>query len=110
MLFRSSALQELATAARAEFALDEERIPVLPAVARACEVLGLEPLHLANEGRMLAVVPADQRDAAEALLAAAGGGWIGVVRDGRPQVVLRTRYGSERLLVPPSGELLPRIC
>lgn len=106
----ASALQELATAANAEFHLEEERLPVRPAVARACDILGFDPLHLANEGRLLAVVPAAHRAAATDLLASFGGQWIGEVRKGAPRVVLRTRYGSERLLVPPSGELLPRIC
>ncbi|MFN7820665.1 MAG: hydrogenase expression/formation protein HypE [Cyanobacteriota bacterium] len=106
----ASALQELATAARAEFHLEEERLPVLPAVANACGILGFEPLHLANEGRFLAVVPAEQRAVAETLLRRTGGGWIGDVRAGAARVVLRTRFGSERLLLPPTGELLPRIC
>lgn len=106
----ASALQELAAAAGAEFHLEEERIPVLPAVGRACEILGFEPLHLANEGRFLAVVPRHQRSDALALLAPHGGQWIGEVRAGDGRVVMRTRYGSERLLMPPSGELLPRIC
>jgi hydrogenase expression/formation protein HypE len=106
----ASALHELATAAHAEFHLEEDQVPVLPAVARACEVLGFEPLHLANEGRFLAVVPAEHRTLAAEVLAPCGGAWIGEVRGGRGRVVLRTTYGSERLLVPPSGELLPRIC
>jgi hydrogenase expression/formation protein HypE len=106
----ASALQELASAAEATFHIEEERVPVLPAVGRACEVLGFEPLHLANEGRCLAVVPPASRQLVADLLAPHGGRWIGEVRAGAPRVVLRTRYGSERLLVPPSGELLPRIC
>jgi hydrogenase expression/formation protein HypE len=106
----ASALQELASAAGAEFHLEEERVPVAAAVATACDILGFEPLHLANEGRFLAVVPAEYRAAAETVLAPHGGQWIGEVRAGSTRVALRTRYGSERLLVPPSGELLPRIC
>jgi hydrogenase expression/formation protein HypE len=106
----ASALQELAEAAEVEMALEEEAIPVLPAVASACGILGFDALHLANEGRFLAVVPQMQRAAAEALLAARGGLWIGEVRKGKARVVLRTSFGSERLLIPPTGELLPRIC
>ena len=106
----ASALQELATAAGAEFQLEEERLPVAQAVATASAILGFEPLHLANEGRFLAVVPAEDRALAEELFAPHGGRWIGEVRSGAARVVLRTRFGSERLLVPPSGELLPRIC
>ena len=106
----ASALQELASAAGAEFHLEEEQLPVAAAVATACEILGFEPLHLANEGRFLAVVPSGDRALVEELLGPHGGSWIGEVRDGAARVVLRTRFGSERLLVPPSGELLPRIC
>jgi hydrogenase expression/formation protein HypE len=106
----ASALQELASAAAAEVHLQEDQVPVLPAVARACEILGVEPFHLANEGRFLAIVPPAHLPRAMDVLAPLGGRWIGEVRQGDPRVVLRTRYGSERLLVPPSGELLPRIC
>jgi hydrogenase expression/formation protein HypE len=106
----ASALQELATAAQAEFQIEEERLPVLPAIRRACDVLGFDPLHLANEGRLLAVVPPSDLQRARDILAPWGGQWIGAVQAGDPRVVMRTRYGSERLLVPPSGELLPRIC
>jgi hydrogenase expression/formation protein HypE len=103
-------LQELASAAGEEFHLEEEQLPVATAVATACEILGFEPLHLANEGRFLAAVPAEDQALAEELFATHGGRWIGEVRSGVARVVLRTRFGSERLLVPPSGELLPRIC
>lgn len=106
----ASALQELATAAAATFQIEEERVPVPPAVARACELLGFEPLHLANEGRFLAVVPPDHLTTTLDQLAPHGGRWIGEVRAGEGRVVMRTRFGSERLLIPPSGELLPRIC
>jgi hydrogenase expression/formation protein HypE len=106
----ASALHELASAAGVTFHLDEDAIPVQPAIGRACELLGFDPLHLANEGRFVAVVPPNHRDAALNHLAPIGGRWIGEVREGERRVVLRTRYGSERVLLPPSGELLPRIC
>ena len=108
----ASALQELAEAAGVELAIEEGRLPVLEAVARTCELLGFEPLHLANEGRFVLVVPPSARDQAQALLAASGGGWIGSVRQASKgaRVLLTTALGSERLLLPLSGELLPRIC
>ncbi|EDY37691.1 hydrogenase expression/formation protein HypE [Cyanobium sp. PCC 7001] len=108
----ASALQELAVAARVEIAIEEHRLPVLPAVASTCAVLGFEPLHLANEGRLVAVVAPEQRALVEPLLAAGGGAWIGEVRPAHrsPRVLLTTALGTERLLVPLSGELLPRIC
>ena len=108
----ASALQELAEAAGVELAIEEGRLPVLEAVARTCELLGFEPLHLANEGRFVVVVPPSARDQAHALLAASGGAWIGSVRPASKgsRVLLTTAFGTERLLLPLSGELLPRIC
>jgi hydrogenase expression/formation protein HypE len=114
----ASALVELAEASGLEFAVQEERLPVIEPVARTCELLGFEPLHLANEGRFLAVLPAEQLERALAVLAAqpaaAGAAWIGSVRTppagAAPRVLLATALGTERLLLPLSGELLPRIC
>jgi hydrogenase expression/formation protein HypE len=95
-----------------EIAVQEARLPVAAAVAGTCAVLGFEPVHLANEGRFVAVVPPEARGRAEALLQPVGGGWIGEVRAaaGSPRVLLTTALGTERLLLPLSGELLPRIC
>ena len=106
----ASALHELAVARGVELRLEEEAIPVAKAVASGCALLGFDPLHLANEGRLVAVVAAADRQRAEAVLAPGGGAWIGTVTEGSARVVLRTAFGSERLLLPPSGELLPRIC
>jgi hydrogenase expression/formation protein HypE len=106
----ASALHELATAAGLSFLLEEDAIPVAEPVARTCDLLGFDPLHLANEGRFVAVVPADHLETARALLEPQGGAVIGRVEAGPAQVLLRTSFGSERLLLPPSGELLPRIC
>ena len=106
----ASAMHELATAAGLSFLLEEDAIPVAEPVARTCDLLGFDPLHLANEGRFVAVVPPDHLEAARALLEPQGGALIGRVEEGPAQVRLRTPYGSERLLLPPSGELLPRIC
>jgi len=113
----ASALQELAVARGLELAIEEDRIPVAEPVARTCELLGFDPLHLANEGRFVAVLP--EADVAPALevLAPLGGARIGTVRQAAgggaataARVLLLTPYGSERVLVPLSGELLPRIC
>jgi hydrogenase expression/formation protein HypE len=108
----ASALQELAVAADLTFRIEEERLPVIEPVARCCELLGFEPVHLANEGRFLAVVPAAAAQEAATLLEAGGGGWIGTAVEPSQagRVLLRTAYGSTRVLLPPSGELLPRIC
>ncbi len=111
----ASALQELAAAAGAVMRLEEERLPVSEPVQRTCQLLGFDPLHLANEGRLLAVVAPEQRDAALAVLEPLGGGWIGEVLEDpaalpTARVRLRTPLGTERVLLPLSGELLPRIC
>lgn len=111
----ASALQELASGAGLELAINEALLPVIEPVARTCELLGFEPVHLANEGRFVAVVPQAQLAAALAVLEPAGGRAIGEVRTlaagcGPGRVVLETPYGTERLLLPLSGELLPRIC
>jgi len=106
----ASALQELATAAGLSFLLEEDAIPVAEPVVRTCDLLGFDPLHLANEGRFAAVVPPEHLEAARALLEPQGGALIGRAEAGPAQVRLRTPYGSERLLLPMSGELLPRIC
>ena len=106
----ASALHELATAAGVELGIEEARIPVAAAVARSAELLGLEALQLANEGRFVAVVAPSDLEATLAVLEPLGGSWIGPVRPGPARVLLRTPFGSERLLIPPSGELLPRIC
>jgi hydrogenase expression/formation protein HypE len=114
----AAALQELAEAVGRPLLIHEQRVPVLEPVRHTCELLGFDPLHLANEGRLLAVVAPQDRATAEAVLEPLGGRWIGEVlhphqhRAGAPlpQVRLRTSFGTERLLVPLSGELLPRIC
>jgi len=84
-----------------------------PGVASCCRLLGLDPLHLANEGRFVLALPPDQAEAAAAILAPGGGRRIGEARASTGpgvQVRLQTRLGSERLLPPFSGDLLPRIC
>ena len=110
----ASALQELAEGAALELRVQEPALPVIEPVARVCDLLGFEPLHLANEGRFLAVVPPEQLQAALAVLAPVGGAWIGTVAELpaglAPRVLLATALGTERLLLPTSGELLPRIC
>ena len=108
-----SALAELAEASGCDLLLNEAAIALAPGVEACCALLGLDPLVLANEGRFVAVVPAAQAELAEAVLQATGGCRVGEVRSARgssPQVRLRTALGSERLLMPFSGEMLPRIC
>jgi hydrogenase expression/formation protein HypE len=107
-------LHEIAAAAGAEIELDEARVPVTEPVAAACELLGLDPLFLASEGRCVVFVPEAEAERALAQLRGhplgTGAVRIGHVAAGRPRVILRTRIGGRRLLERPAGEPLPRIC
>jgi len=111
----ASALNEIATAATVGFCLDERAIPVADGAREACELLGLDPLYVANEGVLLAIVAAEAADALLAALraeplghAAAVIGTVTAVHPGR--VVLRTTIGGTRVVDMLSGEQLPRIC
>jgi hydrogenase expression/formation protein HypE len=111
----SSATNELAIASGVGVALEETAIPVKPEVRGACEMLGLDPLYVANEGKLIAVVPPDDASRAlEALRAHPLGreaALIGtVVADHPGMVVLRSRIGGERVVTLLAGEQLPRIC
>ena len=110
-----SALNEIAVSARLQIDIDETRVPVSDLVRGGCEILGLDPLYVANEGRCVVFVPATEADAALALLRAhpvsAGAVNIGSVTTGDPgRVTARSRIGSRRILDRLSGEQLPRIC
>ena len=108
-------LYEIASESHVGIRLERSSVPVDPAVSGVCGMLGLEPLYLACEGRMVVFAPAEQ---AEKLLDVLRKGKysenaaiIGEVTDTMPgRVVVRTPIGAETLLPPPGGELLPRIC
>ncbi len=111
----ASALNEIAAQAGVGFRLDEAALPLSDDVRGACEILGFDPLYVANEGKFLAVVDPAVADRALALLrrhplgreAAVIGS---VVADHPGHVVLRSRIGGERIVDMLSGEQLPRIC
>jgi hydrogenase expression/formation protein HypE len=111
----ATSLNELALDSGLAVHLSEESIPVRAEVRGACELLGLDPLHIANEGQFLAVVAADHADRAmEALRGVEGGGetvMIGEIRDEPSGAVLvATRYGGTRIVDMLVGDPLPRIC
>ena len=111
----ATSLNEIATAARVGIELDEPAIPVRPVVAAACEILGLDPLQVANEGKLLAIVPADAADRVLAAMRSHEQGRdavaIGRVVDRHPKLlVMRTAIGGTRVIPMPLGEQLPRIC
>jgi hydrogenase expression/formation protein HypE len=111
----ATTLNEWAGSSSVGIELQEDRIPVRPEVRGACEMLGLDPLYVANEGKLIAAVPPDQ---VEAVLAAMRGHEHGrraevigqAVADHPGRVVLRTTLGTRRVLNVLAGEQLPRIC
>jgi hydrogenase expression/formation protein HypE len=111
----ASALNELAQAAGVGVELEDHALPVPEPVAAACAVLGLDPLYVANEGILLALVSAEASDRALAALRAhplgAGATRIGtVVAEHRGLVILKTRVGGSRIVDMLPGDQLPRIC
>lgn len=111
----ATSLNEMAIASEVAIALDERMVPVRPEVRGACEILGLDPLTIANEGKLLAVVAPDVADAALAAMRAHPLGVeatiIGEVRADPPAMVfLRTAIGGTRVLDMLVGDPLPRIC
>jgi hydrogenase expression/formation protein HypE len=111
----ATSLNELARDAGVSIRLDEEKIPIRDEVRGACELLGLDPLHIANEGQFLAVVGEAHADAALAALRNTPGGeaaeLIGEVRD-QPAgtLVVAAGYGGSRIVDMLVGDPLPRIC
>jgi hydrogenase expression/formation protein HypE len=111
----ATTLNEIAGSARVGMRISETEIPIDEAVQGACELLGLDPLYVANEGRLIAVVPSDVADRVLAAMRAHPLGreaaLIGeVVADHPGLVVMRSRIGGERVIDLLSGEQLPRIC
>ena len=111
----ASALNEIASARGVGMRIEEAAVPVADAVRGACEILGLDPLYVANEGRFAVFVPEGQADRAVEILrgvpVSAGAVPIGqVVAETSGPVILRSRIGGTRVLDMLSGEQLPRIC
>lgn len=105
----ASALIEISTAANLRFDLEESAIPVREDVRAACEILGFDPLYVANEGRFIAFLP--EADGGRALTLLPDACVIGrVANRGEALVSLRSPIGGARLLDLLSGEQLPRIC
>ena len=111
----ATVLWEIATSSKIGLEVEEQAIQVRPEVMGLCELLGFDPLYLANEGRLVAVVP--EKGAGKVLAAmrehplGTDSAIIGRVVAGHPgRVHLKTRIGGTRLLEPLSGEQFPRIC
>ena len=114
----ASTLNELAGQAGVDMVIEEDAVPVKPAVQGACDMLGYDVLQVANEGKMVCVVAADEAEAALAAMRAnpygADAAIIGEVTEAQPErgskVFLRTAFGGTRILDMLVGEQLPRIC
>ena len=111
----ASALNELARTSGVGMHVREDAVPVQPTVAAACELLGIDPMHVANEGKLVAFVAPDAADEALAALRAVPGcglaAEIGEVRGEPPGMVLvETAFGGRRVMDQLVGDPLPRIC
>jgi hydrogenase expression/formation protein HypE len=111
----ATTLNEIASQSEVCITLDENAIPVHPTVQSACEMLGFDPLYIANEGKVIVITPKEEANAAlDAMRQNTYGkkaAIIGTVQE-KPtgRVLLRTPYGSTRILDVLTGEMLPRIC
>lgn len=111
----ATTLNEIAVQSSVGMVLDESKIPVRPEVAAACEFLGLDPLYVANEGKLIAIVPENEVDAALAAMRSdlhgANAAEIGVVtEENAGRVEMTTLMGGRRNVDWLEGEQLPRIC
>lgn len=111
----ATTLNELAKQSKVSIRIDEKKVPVRDEVLAACEMLGLDPLYVANEGKLVAIVPAE--DADKVLKAMQGNHYgkeaslIGEVFENKPgRVVMRTTIGASRIVDMMVGDPLPRIC
>jgi hydrogenase expression/formation protein HypE len=110
----ATALVEIARQSGVRIVLDERAIPLREPVRSACELLGIDPLYVASEGRMLALVPGAVSERFLSALRAHPLGRdaavIGRVEEGPPGVTLRTSVGGQRPVIMLEGDPLPRIC
>jgi hydrogenase expression/formation protein HypE len=111
----AATLNELALASYVDIEIEERRIPVRAGVQAACELLGLDPLYVANEGKLVAIVGESAADGVLERMRrhrrGADASIIGVVTEAHPKmVVMATRVGGTRVVDLHPGEILPRIC
>lgn len=110
----ANTLNEWASKSKCQLDIDEANIPIRDGVENACELLGIEPLNIGNEGKcVFSVVPEMAEEVLKAIKATPEGkdaAIIGRAVDGPARVVLKTEVGGKRILEPPSGDPVPRIC
>ncbi len=111
----ATSLNEIACQSQVSIHIQEDQIPIQPNVRIACEMLGFDPLYLANEGKVIIILPEEVADKALMTLQQSPHGTmatrIGTISQNNPdQVLLHTAFGTTRMLRMLSGEILPRIC
>jgi hydrogenase expression/formation protein HypE len=111
----ASTCNELARDANLAVVLDESALPITPAVLGACDLLGIDPLYVANEGKLVAIVAQEETDSAVIAMRAQPGGRAATVigeiaAEPEGVVVLRTTFGGTRIVDMLVGDPLPRIC
>jgi hydrogenase expression/formation protein HypE len=111
----ATTLNEIAMQSGVSILLEEATIPVRPQVAAICEVLGFDPLYVANEGKLVAILPEQEAGRVLELMRRTqygeGAVQIGQVLEHNPgRVLMKTRLGSTRVVDRLAGEMLPRIC
>lgn len=115
----ATVLSEIATKSRVQIEINEQNLPISAGVDTACEMLGLDPLYLANEGKCIVIADQDRADALLEIMRKTGEGRdavkIGFIAELNPntsngRVIMKTAIGGSRIIGPLSGEPLPRIC
>jgi hydrogenase expression/formation protein HypE len=111
----ATTLNEIALASKVEMEIEEGTVPLAPAVRSACELLGFDPLHVANEGKLVAFVPEAQTEKALAAMRVHKYGKVAarigrVVSSGEALVYMKTKIGGRRIVDMLVGEQFPRIC
>lgn len=111
----ATSMKEIACQSKVSIRLDEESIPVKPEVRTACEMLGFDPLYLANEGKVIVILPGEKVDDALEIIKRSPYGKMAmrvgqVFAEDPGMVLLKTAFGTTRILDMLSGEILPRIC
>jgi hydrogenase expression/formation protein HypE len=110
----ASVLTELVEHSGCGIAIDEQQLPVDKTVQGICDVLGMDPIMMANEGKMIVIVPPSSADKCISALKETNEGKdcrvIGEVQSGKQRLTLRTPYGTNRIITMPMGNQLPRIC
>jgi len=111
----ATSLNEIACQSRVGMLIDERALPIRPEVQAACDLLGFDPLYVANEGKVIVIVPEKEAESALAAIKAHPFGQdaciIGeVMKDPAGKVLMKTTIGATRILDMLSGSMLPRIC